>query len=239
MTPARRRHAGFGQRQVAWLVAVLGGCLISAAAGAQTWQELDAQQRAALAPLQAQWAGIDPDRRDQWLALARRFPSLDAAERSRMQARMADWARLTPDERGSTRLQFNEAQRWTPEERQQRWEAYQSLHPQARQILAHRWKLEEASRAKAAAAPPTKQNLVEKPAPTSEPPRAASPTTVRARSGATSRPITRAPAPGPTPAGAPKVAATPPFVDPATLLPQRGPQAAGVKRPRPAPAAQD
>lgn len=236
MTPVGNRRRAMGT----WVLACTAGVLACSAAWAQAWQELDAQQSAALAPLQAQWADIDADRREQWLALARRFPSLSGAERDRMQARMADWARLSPDERGSARLQFNEAQRWSPEERQQRWEAYQSLHPQARQILAHRWKLEEASRVKQTSEAPTKRNRLETPPRTAEPPRTASPTTVRARSGATSRPITPAAADTPTPPiGSPKVAATPPFVDPATLLPQRGPQAPSVQRQPPAPAAKD
>jgi hypothetical protein len=206
--------------------------LVASAGWAQDWSALDARQQAALAPLQSQWSQLDTDRRAHWLALADRFPDLSSAERRRLQDRMIEWSQRSPDERGATRLQFHEAQRWTPEERQERWREYQSLDPQARLILAHRWKLEEAARAQAQAQAPNKRNLLENQRPTSEPPRTASPTTVRARSGATSRPIASGPG---TPAaqqqvGVPKVAATPAFVDRDTLLPRRGPQAAGVTR---------
>jgi hypothetical protein len=224
---ARRwRHLG---RSALWLGVLLAACTT---AWAQDWEALGAGQRAALAPLQPGWERLSDEQRGQWLAVADRFPTLSAVERQRLQARMLDWARRSPDERGAVRLQFHEAQRWSPQERQDRWREYQSLDPQARLILAHRWKLEEATRAAEQAQADSKRNLVENPPLSSEPPRTASPTTVRARSGATSQPIPAAPAPPPhQQPGLPKVAATPTFVDRTTLLPRRGPQAAGVTRP--------
>ena len=150
---------------------------------------------------------------------------------------MSAWSRLSPAERGAARLQYREAQRWTPEERQERWQAYQSLHPQARKVLAERWKLEAAADAKGE--PPGaagKHNLVEPVPPSVSPSRAASPTSVRSRSGATTRPMltTGAEPPHQQP-GLPKIVATDAFVDPATLLPRRGPQGAAMAAP---PAAQ-
>lgn len=210
----------------------------AALAAPERWQDLTAQQRAALAPLQGSWAGMDADRREKWLEVAVRFPKLTEAERQRLQQRMVEWARRSPAERGQARLQFQEAQRWTPQERQERWEAYQSLDPQARQVLAERWKLEEAARRRQADAPSAKRNVVEAQAPAAAPRQAASPTSVRAREGATTKPIgqPRSEPPHHQP-GLPKVAATPGFVDPATLLPRRGPQAAAIAaRPASAPA---
>lgn len=195
------------------------------------WQDLSAAQRTALAPLQASWANMDNARRDKWLEVAGRFPQLSPAEQQRMQTRMSEWARRSPTERGQARLQFQEAQAWTPEERQERWEAYQSLDPQARQVLAERWKLEEAARPKAhtPAAPADKRNVIEASKPTAVPRQTATPTAVRAGSGATTRPMSTPRAEPPHHhTGQPKIAATPSFVDPATLLPRRGPQAAAV-----------
>ena len=64
---------------------------------------------------------------------------------------------------------------------------------------------------------------------------AVAPTVVQAKPGATTTTMsTRAAPPPHHQAGLPKIAATPGFVDPATLLPQRGPQGAAV-RPAPAP----
>jgi hypothetical protein len=61
------------------------------------------------------------------------------------------------------------------------------------------------------------------------PPRAATPTAATARDGATTRPLLReAEAPTYPQHGVPKIAATPSFVDPATLLPRRGPQGAAI-----------
>jgi hypothetical protein len=157
-----------------------------------------------------------------------------------MQTRMAEWASKSPADRGTARLQFQEAQQWTPEERQERWEAYQSLDPQARQVLANRWKLEAAAQARRQPANPAtdKRNIVETSAPAVVPRKPATPTSERARSGATTQPmLSSRSAPAHHQPGLPKIAATSTFVDPATLLPKRGPQGAAVAgRPASAPA---
>jgi hypothetical protein len=220
--------------------AVLGLSAIGVRAqtgSAPAWQDLTPAQQRALSPLRGQWSRIDAARRQSWLDVANRMPSLSAAEQARLQARMAAWSSLSPAERGTARLQYQEAQRWSPQERQARWEAYQSLHPQARQILAERWKLEVPDgRQTGTASADSKRNVVEPPPPPVAPPRAASPTSVRSRSGATTHPMLE---PAAEPAhhqpGLPKIVATDPFVDPATLLPKRGPQGAAMAAP---PAAQ-
>lgn len=228
------------RRALGLLLSLFGLAGMAQAQTASGWQTLTPQQRSALAPLKTQWASIDAERRGKWLEVAARFPSLSAAERERMQTRMAEWASKSPADRGTARLQFQEAQRWTPEERQERWEAYQSLDPQARQVLANRWKLEAAAQQ---SRPSTnqatdKRNIVETSAPVVVPRKPATPTSERARSGATTQPML---SPRGTPAhhqpGLPKIAATPNFVDPATLLPKRGPQGAAMAaRPASAPA---
>lgn len=213
------------------LLALAGLAGAQAAPDSPGWNQLSAGQRTALAPLKTSWQTMDDDQRQKWLELAARFPTLSPAERERLQQRMVEWSRLSPAERGQARLQFQEAQRWSPQEREDRWEAYQSLDPQARQVLAERWKLEAAAQAKARAEPPPadKRNVLEPGAPALAPRQAATSTSVRARSGATTQPIS---SPKPEPphhqTGLPKIAATPSFVDPATLLPKRGPQGAAV-----------
>jgi hypothetical protein len=60
--------------------------------------------------------------------------------------------------------------------------------------------------------------------------RAATPTAQQNRPGATTTPMTvKAQPPMHNQAGLPKIAALPGFVDPATLLPKRGPQGAAVR----------
>ena len=64
------------------------------------------------------------------------------------------------------------------------------------------------------------------------PARSVAPSVVPARPGATTTTVTTPAAPPlHHQPGLPKIAATPGFVDPATLLPQRGPQGAAVRAP--------
>lgn len=218
-----------------------------------TWASLTAAQQAALAPLRQDWPAIDAGRKQKWLEVVQRFASLTPAERERVQERMADWARMTPAERGRARLQFQESRQIPAQERQALWEAYQALPSEERRALA----AQAAASAPAAKASVTrdarpgsgtvaKQNLVPAPAPGSVA-RPVTPTVVQAKPGASTTLVSRpSNPPRHNQAGLPKIAATPEFVDPTTLLPTRGPQAAAVVTPgsaapaaAPAPAASE
>jgi hypothetical protein len=201
----------------------------AADAGGPAWRTLTPAQRSVLAPLEQDWATIEPTHKQKWLDLAVRFPNMPVQERARVQERMANWARLSPQERGQARLQFQEARQLSPEERQARWQAYQALPPQQKQELAQRAKPTPAPKARAAdnhAEP--KSNLVPNPV-HGAPARAVAPTVVQAAPGATTTLVTK---PGAPPrhqqTGLPKIAATPGFVDSTTLLPKRGPQGAAT-----------
>jgi hypothetical protein len=201
--------------------------------GGPTWSSLSAAQRTQLAPLEHDWAGIDPQRKQKWLEIAARMPNMPADERQRMQARMHEWAKLSPQERGEARLRYQETRQITPEERQQRWEAYQALSPEERQHLAERARPPSTPSARtsspAGGGAAAKSNIVPNPAEAAKP-AAVGPTFVQGKPGATTTLITRRPAP---PAhqqtGLPKIAATPDFVDRTTLLPQKGPQGAATR----------
>ena len=201
-------------------------------AAGPSWAALSVQQRQVLAPLQRDWLQLDAARKAKWLEVANRFPSMPEAERQRVQERMADWARMTPAERGRARLNFQEAKQLSPEERQQRWEAYQALPDERRKALAERAKPVESTRKPGDGAPPLAGAVPKKPA---EAPRAAAsgplvkpvaPTIVQAKPGATTTLMTHPAAP---PAhqhpGQPKIAAKPDQVNRTTLLPRSGPQA--------------
>jgi len=217
----------------------------SLSAGAQavadrspTWASLTASQQRSLAPLKHDWAAIDATRKQKWLEVAAKFPTMPSDEQQRLQARMSEWARLTPTERAGARMQFQEVRRLPVEERQAKWQAYQALSPEERENLAQRAKPaaratsgSEAPQASLGTAPrPTgaKDNVV---APSAKAPtRLVAPTVVQAKPGATTRSMAAGTTPPPHhQAGLPKIAATPGFVDPATLLPQRGPQGAAVR----------
>jgi hypothetical protein len=217
------------------LGAVLAGTALAAEPESKpTWASLTPSQRQALAPLQQDWARIDGPRKSKWLEVAARFPAMPADERARVQQRMAEWARLSPNERAQARLQFQEVQQISPAERQAKWDAYQALSPDERKTLAQQAKpaarpastqlatagsAASGAKARGAAAPASASTQ-----------RPVSPTLVQAKPGATTTSMTtRATPPPHQQPGMPKIAATSGYVDPATLLPQRGPQGAAVR----------
>jgi hypothetical protein len=207
---------------------------LAAASEGAAWSVLTASQKQVLAPLQKDWPSLDAQRRQKWLEVASRFGSLPAEEQERVKERMVEWARMTPGQRARARLVFQEARQLPADERQARWEAYRSLSPEARQALAQR--AAPAARPASAVAraetsnatPGPKRNVVQ--AGSAQAPKAVTPTVQQARPGATTTPMTtRAAPPLHQQVGLPKIAATPTFVNPATLLPKRGPQGAAVR----------
>ena len=225
-----------------WCAALLCGLLVGVAAASDmdrppTWVSLTPTQRQVLAPLQRDWPTLDTARKQKWLQVAARFPAMPSDERLRIQERMAEWARLTPAERASARIQFQETRGMPAGDRQALWQAYQSLSPEERMSLARKAKpaVRAASAAVASVKPRTtaeagsaKRSVV---GPATSP--AAKPlpaTVVQGKPGATTTSLAARPSSAPhSRPGAPKIAATPGFVDPATLLPRRGPQGAAVR----------
>ncbi len=207
---------------------------------APTWSSLSAGQRSALKPLEGDWRSIGPDHKKKWLEIAAQFPTMSADERLRIQARMTEWATLTPQQRGTTRFQFKQAQQWAPSNRAARWEAYQALPEAERKQLASRAEpgvtnaaaLRRARSADTRDGSPSgvqaKSNVVAAPD-ARRPVRSVAPTLVQAPTGATTTLISKRPTPPVhEQTGLPKITASPNFVNPATLLPRRGPQGAAV-----------
>jgi hypothetical protein len=208
------------------------------------WSQLNASQRASLVPLEKSWSGIDAPRKDKWLEIASRMPRMAPDERERMQTRMAEWAQLSPEQRGRVRMNFLEAKQAAPEDRKAQWDAYQALPVEQKQQLAAR-AAPAASRAAAKADDKardntqTKSNIVPNPS-FAERPRPVAPTIMQAQPGATTTLMSKRPTPPPhQQTGLPKIAATPQFVDKATLLPQRGPQGAAARSAAVTPAPDD
>jgi hypothetical protein len=202
--------------------------LAGAAQAQQAWGTLSPSQRAALDPLRDDWTRLSPDQQQKWLVIANRFQSLPPAERERLQRRMDNWVQLSPGERERARQNYQESRRYDGDDRRARWEAYQALPPERRQELA-RDAAGDDRRAPTTRRGPRaddgeregmKSNLV-RPLPAAPP----------GRTGATT-PSRLAQPPAHQQAGLPKIAATPGFVEPRTLLPQRGAQGAAVTPPR-------
>ena len=205
------------------------------ATGPIAWNHLSPAQRGVLAQLERDWKTISPGQQQKWAEVANRFPALPAAERGRVQQRISEWSRLTPQERAAARLNFQEARQLSPQERQQQWDAYRALPADQRRALAER-----ADRTRPNAPAPrsgtgsgdagVKSSVVRSPAPA--PAQPVGPAVVRRGSGVTTNLVSK-PATPPLhqQAGLPKVAATPGFVDSATLLPQRGAQGAAARAP--------
>ena len=211
----------------------------AASASGPSWTSLSPLQQQALAPLRPTWDTTNAASKLKWLDVASRFPRMPADERQRVQERMAAWAALSPNDRARARVQFQETRRIGAEERQARWQAYQALPEDERRRLAQAAKKPAAAPARAStataprvAATPEgsnpKRNLV---ATTPGPqPRAVAPTVVQVKPGASTTTVAaRAKPPLHHQHGLPKIVATPNFVDPTTLLPKRGPQAAAMR----------
>lgn len=216
----------------------------TAAAAGPAWSELSPWQQTALAPLKSDWATLDGPRKEKWLELTVRFPRMSIDEQERIQRRMSDWARMSPEQRGQARQNFQLARQLPPEERQSRWEAYQSLSPERRRELAAqagslkptenkaRGSKVPLKRPRAEPLDGDKSNIVPNPRFVAEPKRI-TPTLVQAKPGASTNLMTKPVSPPPhQQTGLPKVAATPGFVDDDTLLPRRGPQGAAALAPK-------
>lgn len=240
MTPPARRHrpARSVLRPVLAFGAGLAAAVMASAAlaagpspsGGPDWRTLSPAQRHALAPLERDWSTIDPVRKQKWIELASRFDKMSPDERGRVQQRMSDWAHLSAKDRTEARMNYQRAKDLPPQERQARWEAYQSLPEDQRRDLAVRAKSGTAPARSPQAPADAKVNTVPNPLLEARKSRPVTPSMAQAKPGATTNLMSTRPAPPlHQQTGLPKVAATPEFVDATTLLPQRGPQGAATE----------
>jgi len=69
---------------------------------------LASEQQQILAPLSDDWDNFEPQRKRNWIGIAKRYPNMKPDEQVRVQRRMQAWAKLTPKERDAARaLQEN------------------------------------------------------------------------------------------------------------------------------------
>ncbi len=208
------------------------------------WNELSAAQKTALKPLEREWATLDAIRKEKWLDVAARMPKMSVDERQRIQTRMNAWVAMTPAQRAQARFQFNEAEQVSPKGgRQAQWDVYQTLSTEQKRQLARQaaragpssLRVSERAAGKQLSGEAValdgvqqKSNIVPNPALTGRV-KTVAPALVQAAHGATTTLVTkRVQSPAHQQAGLPKIAGASNFVDPSTLLPQRGPQGAAV-----------
>lgn len=102
----------------------------------QSWQQLTALQKQALAPLGAQWSALSGQQQKKWLALSQNFTQLSVSEQITLHARMSDWVSLSPRQRNLARLNFNKLQSLPKEDKKAKWEAYQALSAEEKRLLS-------------------------------------------------------------------------------------------------------
>ncbi|XAH21507.1 DUF3106 domain-containing protein [Xylophilus sp. GW821-FHT01B05] len=93
-------------------------------------------QRQALAPLAPHWGGMSDTQRRKWIAISQNFESLSEPEQIRLHVRMSEWAALSNQQRAQARLNFAETSKLAPDQKKERWEAYQALSEEERKKLA-------------------------------------------------------------------------------------------------------
>jgi hypothetical protein len=100
------------------------------------WKELTPAQQQALKPLAAHWNDISESQKRKWLALSVNFEKMSPTMQAVLQERMLDWGALSGTQRSQARLNFAQAKRLSPTEKQAKWEAYQTLDPEEKAKLA-------------------------------------------------------------------------------------------------------
>ena len=104
------------------------------------WALLKADQQRALQPLAQTWGSLSEGQQRKWLEISRNYPSLSDADKAKMHSRMSEWVALSPRERAEARLNFAAthelSKELSPQEKQAKWESYQSLSPEEKRKLA-------------------------------------------------------------------------------------------------------
>jgi hypothetical protein len=199
--------------------------------GGPRWLDLGPAQRKVLAPLAADWNGLDGRSKERWIDVAARFPKMPADEQQRANQRMGEWAHMSVAQRTQARMTFQESRSVSKEEREARWKAYQALPEEKKRELAKRAVAPAGpasapvAQARRRAPPPIdavqpKTNVVGNSA-QARSPAGSAPLAAAARNGVTTTLITRRSSPPPHQRdGQPKIAAGPNSVDRKTLLPK-------------------
>ena len=142
--------------------------VVAQASSGPNWNELTAVQREILQPLALTWPRLSQSHKRKWLQLAKSYPSLSTEEQTKMQGRMREWVALSPQQRVQARLNFARtkelSKELSAEEKQAKWQAYQSLSDEEKRKLAAKAPARPAGAAPAAK-PVSRQKLAAVPSP--------------------------------------------------------------------------
>lgn len=106
------------------------------AAPPKNWSALTESQKSALAPLESVWTNISPVKKQKWLDISVGYHLLSPEGQSTLHFRMKEWASLTKKQRDLARQNFAQAKKLSPDDKQNKWVAYQALSPEEKQKLA-------------------------------------------------------------------------------------------------------
>jgi hypothetical protein len=109
-----------------------------AVANAQSWPELNDDQRLVLAPLEEDWSSLTITRQKKWVEVANRYPSMPDTDKSTLQSRMSEWAGLSRKQRQRARDNYLRILNISPEKKVAAWESYQQLSAEDKKLLAQK-----------------------------------------------------------------------------------------------------
>lgn len=100
------------------------------------WNSLTPAQHNALKPLTSSWTNLSDGHKRKWITLSANYPQMSGTEQTKLHDRMAQWASLSPRQREQARLNFAETKQIAPQQKSEKWQAYQALSPEEKQKLA-------------------------------------------------------------------------------------------------------
>ena len=107
-----------------------------------TWAELTPAQQQSLKPLTTYWNSISEAQKRKWLEISKNYATLAPDDQKTLHSRMSEWVALSPQQRAQARLNFAKTKelslQLTPEEKKEKWQAYQALSPEEKARLAQK-----------------------------------------------------------------------------------------------------
>ena len=126
--------AGYARRLLILLSALAAGAAL-AQNDPPFWRDLSPTMQGVLGRIEAEWAGMDAERRRKWIAIGQHYDTLTPGEQQNLLSRMRAWVRLSPAERERARDRYRHWLAIPPDQREalrERWQEYQNLPPEER-----------------------------------------------------------------------------------------------------------
>lgn len=115
---------------------------VSVATAGPTWTELTPAQQQSLKPLATYWNTISEAQKRKWLEISKNYATLAPDDQKTLHSRMNEWVALSPQQRAQARLNFAKTKelslQLTPDEKKEKWKAYQALSPEEKAGLAQK-----------------------------------------------------------------------------------------------------